>query len=70
MNFVMIIIVLLLKTCEDAGRMIHSNNIIGTHAVLYWRGSDDIIIVYYCKYRLLAIIDLNLILCSVEQWHL
>ena len=25
--------------------MIHSNNIIGMHAVLYWRGSDDIVII-------------------------
>ena len=38
-------IVLLHKTCEDAGRMIHSNNNTGMHAVLYWRGSDDIIII-------------------------
>ena len=36
-------IVLLHITCEDAGRMIHSNNIIGMHAVLYWRGLEDII---------------------------
>ena len=39
--------VLLHKTCEDAGRMIDSNNIIGMQAVLYWRGSDDIIIFLY-----------------------
>ena len=49
---------LLHKTCDDAaaGQMIQSNNIIGMHAVLYWRGSDDIIIIILLLMQIQTII--------------